>query len=717
MEETAKAAEDTEQELEAKDGKPDPKAVVTRWLRELGAADRHEADWRERADKICKLYRDEREKASAEAGSSTTRRFNILYANTEVMKGALYSQVPAPDVRSRFLDKDAIARWSAFILNRALLASIEEMKDGEDFDALMKAVVFDMIVPGRGVARVKYTPTINRFEQRAEVPAPAEGAVLPEDVEQDEQGYFRMEQVEEVVYECAETEYVEWAMFRYSPAKRWKKVRWVAFGELLTRDDLVAQFGKDIGNAVVMKWMPKGMEDNAENQIFKRALVWTIWNKTQKRCIVVTEGYKDGPLQEVDDPLKLEDFFPMPRPIYDIPSTDTLVPTPEYAIYQDHAMQLDAIEERISVLTDALRRRGVYDASIEELEGLANAPDNKFIPVKNYREFMEKGGIEQAFQELDISGLSAVLLELMKQAESKKQQIYEIIGISDIMRGATKAAETLGAQELKSQWGSVRTGPRQSEVQRFARDMIRLKAEIIAEHFSAQTLATMTGIELFFTVAEKQQAQAAPAMPMPGVQPQPDIRLSRPTWEEVLKVLRDDKLRGFKVDIETDSTIKPKADEEQKNRIDLITAVSGYLEKALPAVAAGMMPKKFATELLMFGVRAFPAGPQIEELLDEWAGGSMDQQQGPAAEDPAKAMQAQEAQKIAAHQDALRKIEVDTATANMVQAKAKAYAELVKSESLEPGVQLDLLTKRAKLAGILDPNAGAEGAPAGATVQ
>ncbi len=716
----ASLTEDSEAKLEGKDGKRDSAVVVDRWLKELDASDRHEKDWRERADKIVKLYRDEREKVE----NTTAKRFNILYSNTEVLKGALYSQCPVPDVRRRFLDKDPAGRVAAIVLTRALAVTLDKQKDGDDFDGLMKASVFDMVLPGRAVARVKYVPTIERYEERVEVEQPAEGAALPEDVEQDEQGFFRMEPVEEVTYECVESDYVEWTMFRYSPAKRWKKVRWVAFGDLLTRDDLVAQFGKDIGNRVEMKWMPKGMEDNAENAIFKRALVWTIWNKTQKKCVVVSEGFKDAPLMEVDDPLRLEGFFPTPRPLYSISSTDTLIPVPEYVIYQDQALQLDAFEERIATLTDALRRRGVYDASIPELENLANSADNKFVAVKNYREFMEKGGLEQAFQEMDISGLARVLVELMAQRDSLKQEIYELIGISDIMRGSTKATETLGAQEIKNQWGSIRTGPRQGEVQRFARDIIRLQAEIIAEHFSPKTLAEMSGVELFFTAAEKQAAMGM-VQQVPGQPPAPrDPRLNRPTWEEVLAVLRSDKLRGFRVDIETDSTIKPQADQEQRNRVDAITAITGFLEKAMPAVQGGAVPKKFATELLNFGMRSFKVGPQIEELLDEWAGGALDTEpQGQA--DPMKAAQeaqvnaqAAEQQAQAQHMQAMRKIEQETAQANMVNAKARAYSELVRAENLEPGLQLEITRKRAALAGVLDPAAANDGgAPAGVALQ
>ena len=688
---------------------PGPKDTVERWLRELDAADRHEREWRERAEKIVNLYKDERKKG--EAVDSTARRFNILYANTEVLKGALYQRCPVPDIRRRWLDKDPVGRLAALILTRAVASTM----DHADFDGVMRACVQDMVLPGRGMARVSYKPTLSQFEQRVPVDAPGEGAVLPEDVQQDGQGHFRMEQVEEVTFECVEIDYVEWPMVRFSPAKRWKRLRWIAFGELLTRDDLVAQFG-EVGKQVSLKWMPKGMEDNDENAIFKRALVWTVWNKTQKKVIVVTDGYKEGPLKEADDPLNLEQFFPTAAPLYSIFTNDSMVPTPEYAVYQDHALDLDALEERISVLQEALRRRGVYDASVPELETLAKTGDNKFVPIKDWRKFSEKGGLASAMEEQDLSNLATVLAELMKMAEQKKQQIYEIIGVSDIMRGATKATETLGAQELKANFGSMRTQTRQAEVQRFARDLIRIVAEIIAEHFSPKTLEEMSNIKLAMDAAELQQLQAtAPD----------DPRCRRPTWEDVLRVLRSDKLRSFRVDIETDSTIKPQADQEQKNRIELVTSVTGYLEKAMPAVAQGLIPKKVASEILMFGVRAFPAGSQMEEILDEWAAGGVDEMlQGPQKEQQQPTPEQMAAAAEEKRKGELHAIEKETKTAEMVRAKAQAYAELAKAEGMQPGIQLDLLTRQAKLAQILDPAAnmgeGAkpqEGAPAGATLQ
>ena len=51
---------------------------------------------------------------------------------------------------------------------------------------------------------------------------------------------------------------------------------------------------------------------------------------------------------------------------------------------------------------------------------------------------------------------AAVLNFLYQQREQSKQAIYEITGISDIVRGASHSSETATAQQIKTEWGSLR---------------------------------------------------------------------------------------------------------------------------------------------------------------------------------------------------------------------------------------------------------------------
>ena len=54
------------------------------------------------------------------------------------------------------------------------------------------------------------------------------------------------------------------------------------------------------------------------------------------------------------------------------------------------------------------------------------------------------------------------------------EDIYQIMGLSDIMRGATDPNETLGAQQLKTQYGSTRIRDKQQELVRLARDLVEI---------------------------------------------------------------------------------------------------------------------------------------------------------------------------------------------------------------------------------------------------
>jgi hypothetical protein len=610
--------------------------LVTKWLKAIDRSSSHEEKWRDRGKDIVEKYRNE--KADIKG---TNQQFNILYANTEVKKGVMYQRTPIPDVRRRWLSKnDPAGREAAKVLEQGLTYAI----DAYDFDEMIEACVQDVTLPGRGQARVKYVPTFSPvrvpLQPNAADPTqllgPDQQPVDPAKVQLDDEGPHLLEQ--ELVYEEVKCEYVDWEFFRTTPVKRWDKVWWVAFGEPLDRAEL-KKLNPQVAESVALNWHPPGAKPEDGDG---KALVWMVWDKRKRQVVVLTDGYKDAPLKVLPDPLRLEGFFPCPRPMYSIWTTDSLIPVPDYVQFQEQAIELEELTERIRHLVDALRRRGVYDASFEGLRDLDKAGDNVFLPVKDWSSMTEKGGLANLWAELPIDGIAKVLLGLYDQRERVKQTIYELDGISDIMRGTTKATETLGAQELKSQYAGIRLNPRQGAVARFVRDLLRLKAEIIAEHFSVESLQAMTGIELPTAQQKAFSKQAAMQPdPMTGQPKGKDPLAEKPTWDEVMAILQSDKLRGFRVDIETDSTVKPQADLEQKNRIDLLTALTGFMEKAIPGVAAGVLPKEVAMELMLFGIRAFKVGPQLEETLQRWANGEFDQAPAGPAQNPNAGLQQQ----------------------------------------------------------------------------
>ena len=106
-----------------------------------------------------------------------------------------------------------------------------------------------------------------------------------------------------------------------------------------------------------------------------------------------------------------------------------------------------------------------------------------------------------------VEKLIVVLRELYEAREQAKRVIYEITGISDIIRGSTVASETATAQQIKSQWGTLRLKRLQKEVQRYARDLLRMMLEIASKKFSEATFAQMTGLP-FVTSEGRARAQS-----------------------------------------------------------------------------------------------------------------------------------------------------------------------------------------------------------------
>lgn len=617
---------------------------VRRWLLELQLSDKEEKTWRKLAGKVLERYRGEVKRD--DAFQRTRDTFNILWPNTETLTSSLYNSTPVPDVRRRFRDADPTGKIVAEILERSLSFAL----DVYDFDALMQAVVLDAVLPGRGLARVRYRPSFG-----PEPMQDAQGPVL------NPQG----EPVYPVVYEEVSCEHVQWDAFRRGPGKRWTEVPWIAFRHSMTREELVESFGP-VGNEVKLSEPPdddvKREEDPEVRGIWKTAEVWEIWDKTRREVLFLAKSYKAKPLKVGRDPLGLKQFFPIPEPLYSIRQTDSLVPLPEFMQYETLADELDRVTARINKIIRGLKLRGIYDSTVSEFRKLFEADDNELIPAENVVSLMEKGGLEKSIWMLDIGKPAQVLVQLYQYREVLKNAIYEITGISDILRGATVASESATAQNLKSQWGTLRLQHRQKEVARFCRDLIRLKAELIAEKFQPQTLMLITGLQ-FPSRSEQQalqmQVKTAEAMQQP-VPPDMRLALSRPVWEDIERVLRDDALRSFSIDIETDSTIAAQLSQDQRNVTELLTATGQFMQSMSGPMQAGILPVEVVKELLLSILRRFKFGNAVEDALEKL--------KAPVPEIP-KEIQAQIQQAQQQVQQAQQQNEKDRATVGQLMRK------------------------------------------------
>jgi hypothetical protein len=570
----------------------------------------------------------------------------------------------------RYKDPHPVGRTAAELLERATNASFDLYRVDERF----RMVRDDRLLTARGQAWVRYEADLDGDKIKGE----------------------RV---------CVD--YVHWKDFGHNVAGTWGDV-WLVWRRVYkTKSEIAKRFGDKI--AEKLSYSAKTAADDDKEMGEQKAGLLELWDKQRNKTCFISRDYPDL-IEDGKPPINFRDFFPCPEPCYGSKTSKSLFPTPDYRYYQDQAQEIDDLTEKIANLTDFLIMRGFVPAGpssegsdavrimIQSLQDGITKNKNVFVPVESWAGFTEKGGASKLIDWLPVEKVMQALQAAVETRNQLVQDVYQITGISDILRGQTDPNETLGAQQLKSQTGARRVANSKDEVARFCRDIGQLVAEIIAEQFQPQTIADMTGYAYEPRLAPTDPAQppmqqppmpqgmpqapgappvgapgaAIPGMGTPaGMPPQmaaPPLQPGMPAMgqpqspskqtfnDEVMELLRNDRMRGFLIDIETDSTIQPDEDNEKQRRTEFVTAVGGFMKEAGQVLPAAPALAPMVSEILLFMVRGFRAGRSLEETIER-AMNQLGQQLQQPKEDP--------------------KVQAEKARAEAIQAKAQADMALV----------------------------------------
>lgn len=558
-----------------------PDNQVVYWAKEIERAKKRFRTFWENGDNVVDAYRLQKSDGNE---ASAKDKYNILYSSTETIRPNLYAQQPKTRVTLRHKDTaNDVQRAGALLLE----GCVEYIKTEEDFDELMDNAVEDFLLPGLGVGWVRYEATFGDKldENGAKIPHP---------------NGKKNEYVQDLLDEMVKAEYVYWQDFLTGVSRNWKETPWVAKRIWLNKADATARFGAEKANQ--LKYKTREATGREADNPAETAEAWEIWDKTKKTVYWYAEGLSEL-LDQKPDPLKLKRFFPCPRPMRAISNTRTFVPRALYSQYKSQAETLNVLTKRIRLLGEALRVVGLYDGSQAKLADVLNpAAGNRMIAVDNWAMFAQNGGINGAVAWVPIDQIVKVLGELLKAREICKAEIYEITGLSDIIRGTSKASETLGAQNLKANWASARVKKMQKDVQRFARDMLALTGELVAEHCSPETIAVFSGLP----IPTADQVKTNPAL-------QQQITL----FTDACKFIKNEARRVSTIDIETDSTLLADDTQERTERAQFLAAAGAFLQQAVPAMEATPELGPLLGALLMFTVRSFPSARIIEDEFEK----------------------------------------------------------------------------------------------------
>ena len=625
------------------------------WNGEIDKSCAYFKDWWDTCDRIVERYRDERGRhhgvghRTSEGGRIQTKRFNVLWSNVQTLFPALYTDPPPPVVSRRYKDDDPLARLSVEISERCLQFIEDPAEERCSFDAAARGAVLEYLLTGRGTTWARYEKEVE------EITIPAVMGMGPDEAEVElEPARTEEETRNHVIYH----DHVGYREFIHMVAPSWDKILehgWAGRLHYMTKSQVRDDFGTEAAENVQLtatdtasstgRVSRSGEERKGKQPMY--AEVWEIWNVPDRKVYFVAKGsgkvldpmkamtqaagYQGATLERREDPLGLRDFLPCPRPLFGTTTPDTLIPVPDYVQYYDQAENLDRITDKKWKLTTALRVAGFYAAKEgEKLQQVFDGTDrNVMIPVQDWASITaDGGGVNNLITWVPLDLVVQALASLEQAEEDNKQQIYEITGIADIIRGQTKASETLGAQRIKGQWASVRISDRQRLTSRFCRGMLRIDAEIIAEHYDVKTIAEMTNF------ANSRFAEQY-----------------GPVFAEAVRLLRDDKMRSFRVDVETEDTVFADQNQERAQNIEMLSGMATFMQAAGESIAQAPETANVWGEMMMIGVKSFHGSQarRLEMAVEEMVARVQDKieqaQNQPAPPDPEVIEQEREAQR------------------------------------------------------------------------
>jgi len=526
-------------------------------------------------------------------------------------------------VTPKFKDRRPICQIASEMMERCIKVAFDRVHMAE----LMKQIRDDVVLHGRGVPWCRYES--------------GKGGG----------GYYDSERV------CID--YKHRKDFLHSISRCWYEVTWVAGASYLTRAQARDRFYKYSGTSYqdAEYKVDKDSQAIGGADARERAKFWEIWHKEERRVVWVAEGCEDILDEETPPHLDLEDFFPCPCPAYGTLQRGSLVPVPDSMQYKDQLDELNLLTGRIHALSDALEVKGFYPAGGSEIaEAVETAvkiknPGRVLVPINNWAAF---GGSKEVIIWMPIDIIAQTITTLITTRKQVIEDVYQITGLSDIMRGSTDARETLGAQQLKSQFGSSRIKDKQLEMVRVARDLTVIVSEITTEKFATQTLVEMAQMQIPTQAAQQQQAmsiqqqiagilqKAQQASAAPGAQQmmqqnpeqvqqivqqvqqqvaQLGMQIQKitaePNLEQVLGFLRDNRVKCFTLDIQTDSTIMVDEKAEKEASVEFLGVLGTLLPQLMQLIAAEPKTVDFAGEVLKFATAPYRAGRQLDGAIDE----------------------------------------------------------------------------------------------------
>jgi len=543
-----------------KDFNNDSKGQAEYWEAEISSSEKRLRDFCAEGTKIDEKYKGGKRKGPADmVGKRSNFRLNLFHSNTITLMSMLYGNLPKIEVSRRYSDpNDDVGRVAAHIMERLLNNDVQD--NSETYNSVLKAVLQDRLLPGLGVGRVRY-----EFDEGTDE-------------------------------ESAPLEYFHWRDVCWGWARTWADIPWIAYRSYLNKDECTERFGAEVAEklqySTQMSTEKEELSGEEHKSAWQTAAIWEIWDKTTKKVCWWSPGY-EYILESSKDFLKVRDFYPSPRFMVANQTTSVYIPTSDYHLAQDLYNELDVLQTRISIITQAVKVVGVYNQGAAELQRVFNeGTDNDLIPVDNWALFAEKGGIKGQIDWVPIKDVVEALGRLREVRDETIKLLQQVTGMSDIMRGELGGQyEGVGQSRMKVEWGSVRIQALQDEFATFASNLCQLKAEIIGIHYSAEKIAHLAHVESF----QEADQEFVPA---------------------AIELLKQPRQARLQIVIRPESMAMVDYAQMKQERTEYLRALGDFLASATPLMEAEPGTTPFVLQLMQWGLAGFKGSKEIEGVVD-----------------------------------------------------------------------------------------------------
>jgi hypothetical protein len=594
----------------------DPRGYAKRWTAEFSAARKFLRVFQEDGDKIVDRFLDQNK--SDLSGFDSSLRLNLFFSNIVTLKSMLFGKLPTVDVSRTFNDADDDeARVASLMLTRILNQDIQE--EGEDYASVMRQALEDRLLPGSGNMRLRFQAE-TQMQITPAITDPTTGMELAPAVEQ------------EIVTDVwTESVYTHWKDILYSPARTYGELRWKAFRAFMDRDALVKRFGEEKGKLVPLKSkgpLDENKSSEAGNTPWMQAEVWEIWDKINKQVCYFVEGM-DETLECGAPPLELDGFWPDPPPMMANTTTSKFIARADFMLAKSLYDEIDNLQTRITILTDACKLVGVYDKGSEGVQRILNeGVESQLIPIDSWAAFAEKGGMKGAIDWLPIEQVVIVIEKLQQVQGIKIQQLYEVTGLADILRGAAQAGASATQDRLKAQFASIRVQALQDEFARFASDAQKIKVNIISKHYPPEQIMLQSNIKYAADGSNQQLIDGA------------------------IKLIKDGNLSKWRILVKPETLAMADYAQLKLDRTDFIMSISQFMQSAAPLTEQAPQATPLLLQLLKWGLAGFKGAQEVEGIIDQ-AVEAM--KQNPPGDKPDPAVQKAQAEMQAKMQEAQMK--------------------------------------------------------------